>query len=432
MWNKALTLTSVLAFGAAACAGGQKTVEAPVDTGPKTITIKPREVVATANGQIEAGKYDEAIKTLDGLLDKQPDNAVALYNRGYAHQKLGNWKEAESDYLTALENDPEDVKTALNLGAVMREQGNDKEAIALYEQMLEYDEFNPDLLNNLAVLYREEKQFDKAEAAIRKLLSRDKNNVDAYKNLALVYYDQEKFKLSQTILENARRMSEEQKRTDPDIYVNLGMIYLGRKENGRAMAAFKKALELDPKHMEANYNIGSLALSHRDYDLAAKSYETVFEATPTNADVAAYLGYAYQGQQKNDEAVAQLEKAWELQKKRGKRADDQVLYQLMVIAQTAQKLDKAQTYAEEYMALRSLTCSDEDFDGFCGRYNGIKMMKQMELEAQQPPPEQESPKATGQDIFTETEDAAAVEGEAPAEESDTSGAVGEGAPQAGT
>ena len=98
---------------------------------------------------------------------------------------------------------------------------------------------------------------DEAIKTIRKLLMRDKNNVDAYKNLALVYFDQKKYKLTQTILDNALRMAKEQNRVEPDIYVNLGRLYLATNENGRAMAAFKKAVELKPDHVVANYNIGS-------------------------------------------------------------------------------------------------------------------------------------------------------------------------------
>jgi len=197
--------------------------------------------------------------------------------------------------------------------------------------------------------------------------------------------------------------------------VNLGMVFLGREENGRAMAAFKKALELDPDHVEANYNVGSLALSHRDYDLAAKSYEVVSKAMPNSSEVAASLGFAYQGQQKLDEAMKELERAWELQKKAGKTgSEDQVLYQLMVIAQNAQELEKAQTYAETYMKRNRISCGEEDFDGFCGRYNGIKMMIEMAQEEAPPPPaeEPEKPEATGQDIFTESDEAPSADPEA--------------------
>ncbi|NJK88868.1 MAG: tetratricopeptide repeat protein [Myxococcales bacterium] len=411
------TIRALLLSGAsvlAACGGAQKPVAPPVTAAPK-VTIKPRDIVASANEKLQAGKAEEAIAELDTLIEKQPDNTVAIYNRGLAQHRLGNWQKAEADYRTVLAADPKDESAAVNLGAVLREQGKVDEAIKVYEAQLENDEFDGDLLNNLSVLYREKKDYERSIGAIRKLLMRDKNNVDAYKNLALVYFAQDKLRLSQTILENARSMAEEQGKKDPDIFVNLGMIYLGKNENGRAMAAFKRALELEPEHTEANYNIGALALSHRDYDLAAKSYEVVSKALPTSADVAASLGYAYQGQQKLEQAIGALERAWDLQKKAGKSSqDDQVLYQLTVIAQNAQQLDKAKGYAESYMQRNKLSCSAEDFEGFCGRYNGINMMIQMEKEATAPAPAaEEGTKATGRDIFTEEEGGEAEPAPAP-------------------
>ena len=411
-------LCGVVAVGMVAC-GGTKQSVAPVDTGPKVIEIRPRQVVAEANADIQNGEYAAAVEKLSGLLDKQPDNTVALYNRAYANQRLGNWREAEAGYREVLAATPEDTDAVVNLSAVLKEQGKNDAAAEVINARLESDPFNGDLLNNLSVLRREAKDYDGAVAAVRKLLMRDKSNVDAYKNLALVYIEQDKTKLAETILQNARRMSEEQNRSDPDIFVNLGMIYLGRNENGRAMAAFKKALELDSDHVQANYNIGSLALRHRDYGLAATSYELVANEWDTNAEVAASLGFAYQGQQEHAKAVSQMQKARELYSKSGRPENDQLLYQLVISSQAAGQNEKALSFANEYLTKNDMSCGPDDYDGFCGRYNGIKLTIEMaaEAEAEQPEEEEETVKATGRDIFTEEtpEEGEVVEGEAPGE-----------------
>ena len=320
--------TASLAALLGACGSAPKPeVKTAAPTRPKVKTAA--DYAADAASALEAGNYAAAVKAYDAVLARDAANGDVLYNRAYALHQLGDLDAAQAAYEQTLEADPGSVDAAINLGAILKEKGELGRAIEVTERALEAEPFNGRLLNNLSVLHREKGNYEEAVAAVRKLLMRDKNNVDAYKNLALIYYAQDKLKMSQTILENARRMSEEQERNDPDIYVNLGMVYLGREDNGRAMAAFKKALELDPKHVEANYNIGALALAHRDYDLAAKSYEVVSDAMPNSAEVAASLGFAYQGQQKLAEAIAQLERAWELQKKAGKTGeDDQVLYQL--------------------------------------------------------------------------------------------------------
>lgn len=422
-WKQALAWSAVVSM--AACSGTkQAVIEEPVDQ-PKTRVIKPRELVASANEKMEQGDYEGALTDLNTVLDKQPGNSVALYNRALIYQKQGEWQKAQSDYEAVLQATPDDRQAALNLGAVYVELGKKDKAVALYEKQLEDDEFNPDLLNNLSVLHREQKEYDEAIQAVRKLLMRDKENVDAYKNLALVYQDQGKLKLAETILDNARRMSKEQNRSDPDIYVNLGMIYLSRKENGRAMAAFKEALKLDPDHLEANYNVGGLALSHRDYGMAEASYSKVAEKLPTSEKVATYLAHSYQGQQKYEDAMKQFERAVELTEKKGQKVDEQMYVYLMTCATGANDPDKGLQYCDLYQKKSGVQCNPEtDFEGVCGKCTGFTLMKQMaeEAAAAPPPMDPEGPKATGRDIFTEdqsAEDAAgteeAAEGETPVE-----------------
>lgn len=395
---------------------------------PKPKRVSPAEVLADANKKFEAGDYTAAVDGYDKVLAKEPKQPVVLYNRAVALQRLGKLDEAAKAYEAVLAANPEDTQAALNYGAVLKARGKagdvDK-AIEVYSKALESNPFDPSLLNNLSVLYREKQQFREAISALRKLLMRDQKNIDAYKNLALVYYDQKKFKLTQTILENALKMAKEQERKDPDIYVNLGMVYLAREENGKAMAAFKKALDIDPDNLAANYNIGALALGHRDYALAAKSYGVVAEARPNDYYVAASLGYSYQGLQQLEDAQSWLEKARKLKLDgataglAGAAEDDeeQMILQLMIISQGKEDNKKALDYANQYMKKKGITCGPEDFDGFCGRVNGIKMMIEMAKEAAAPPPpEEDKPKGSGNvdNVFSDepVDDGA---GEAPAD-----------------
>lgn len=397
-------LTATL-LGSAACSSAPKPAPvAPVAAKPKVKT--PAEHLADAQTALDAKQYDAAIKGYDAVLAKDPENTGVLYNRAYALQQAGRNGEAIDAYGKVLEIDPKSTDAAVNLGALLKAEGKTARAIEVTQKALEGDEFNGRLLNNLSVLLRNEKRYDEAVAAVRKLLMRDKENVDAYKNLSLIYYEQEKYALSQTILENALEMAKAQDRKDADIYVNLGMIYLAREENGKAMAAFKKAKEIQPDHPVANYNIASLALGHRDYGLAAESYATVSQAWKDNYDVVVGHGYALQGQGKLTEAATELERARTLLTKlptKRPEEDVQILYQLMVIYQGAEQPTKALEYGEMYMKAKGLTCGPDDYDGFCGRYNGIKLMIEMAAEAAAPPEEEkrEAMDASESSIFTE-------------------------------
>lgn len=435
---------------AAACSS------APPPPPPKPVVAKPppakvatpEEQLASANKKFESQDFEGALKGYDQVLAKQPDATVVQYNKAVALHRLGRLDEAATAYEAVLAKNPDDKQAALNLGAVLKARGapgDVDKAIKFYTKALEKDPFEPNLLNNLSVLYREKGKHKEAVAALRKLLMRDQKNIDAYKNLALVYFDQKKLKLTQTILENAQKLAQEQNKKDPDIFVNLGMVYLAREENGKAMAAFKKALDVDPNNLPANYNIGALALGHRDYGLAARSYEVVAKAQPGNYYVAASLGYSYQGLQEPAKASEWLEKARKLKEQGtatagaegapvGAEEEAQMILQLMRIKRAAEDWDGAKKYGQEYLRVKNLTCGAEDYDGFCGEINGIDLMIQAAKEAAAaPPPEETKPKATGNvdSVFTDgPAEGEAVEGEGAPVDGEAPPADGAEAPPA--
>lgn len=431
--TKRIQLLAAAALLAAAC----KSAETPKPAAPvvaaeppKKVEVKPVGQIGNANALFKKGDYKGALAVYDQILAREPDNDTAQFNRAVALHRSGDAAGAKKVYQSILAKNPGDVDATINLGAILKDEGKIDEAIELYKRPLKDDEYSSRVLNNLAVLYRGKKQYPKAIDAIHKLLKRDQRNIDAYKNLALVYYDQKKFKLAQTILGNAQKMAEKANKKDPDILVNLGMIHIALGDNGKAMAAFKEAVEIAPKHIVANYNIGSLALQHRDYVLAEKSYQVVAQAWPDNYEVNTALGYALQGEQKLDDAAKQLEKARGIKEKealaRNESAtpdDDQVVLQLWQIYQTANNAKTALKYADEYLRLKNKTCKETDADEICGRYNGTKLMLQM---ASQPPPEDDKKKkaaaAGGKiDIFKEGDDSGA----------DAAAPAGAGKPAAG-
>ncbi len=400
-----LTAASALSV---ACAGGTPPPPAPMPaamTRPKVKTAA--EFAKDAEHALAAGEHAAAVKAYDMVLERDPGNADALYNRAFALHRHGDLDAAEIGYRKTLEKDPSSTDAAVNLTEILREKGDTDGAIKVAKAGLEADPFHGKLLNNLSVLHRSRGEHAEAVEAVRKLLMRDKNNVDAYKNLSLVYYDQKKYTLARTILDNAQKMAKEQGREDADIFVNMGMIYLAKSENGKAMAAFKRAKEIDADHPVANYNIGALALGHRDYGLAAKSYEAVSQAWKDNFDVTVGHGYALQGQGKLDEAAATLEKARALLVKLPSprpEEEREIVQQLMIINQNASKPQDALRYAEQYMALVGKRCSEDDYEGFCGRYNGINLMIQMAADAAPPPEETRQRKdASESSIFTDEE-----------------------------
>ncbi len=83
------------------------------------------------------GEYEESISAYDNFLSNNPNNVKALYNRGRAHEELGNFEEAEKDFLAALEQDKTNVQVMLSLSNVYQKQKNHSSALLYAEYAIE-------------------------------------------------------------------------------------------------------------------------------------------------------------------------------------------------------------------------------------------------------------------------------------------------------
>lgn len=107
-------------------------------------------------------------------------------------------------------------------------------------------------------------------------------NVDAGINLAGAYILTKKFKKAAMILEP---LSEENP-NHPMIWTNLGAAYLGNpvlandEEQLRSVAAFERALALDPVSPSVAYNIGLIYRDRREYEKAIEWFQKAVQHNP--------------------------------------------------------------------------------------------------------------------------------------------------------
>ncbi len=135
----------------------------------------------------------------------------------------------------------------------------------------------------------------------RQLLERahalDPDNADAALNLAGAYILSKKFKDAAKLLEPL----SEQNPTNPMIWTNLGAAYLGNpilakdKHHQKAIAAFKKAIELDPKAPHVAYNLGLIYRDRKENEQAIHWFRQALEANPTDKDAKNYIKELSQG-----------------------------------------------------------------------------------------------------------------------------------------
>lgn len=88
---------------------------------------------------LQSGKTNEALKIFDDVLDKEPDNTIALNDRGVALNTHGRYQDAIQDFLEAIQIDNSNSNAIFNLISNYFAIGNWKEAektLFGYEQFL--------------------------------------------------------------------------------------------------------------------------------------------------------------------------------------------------------------------------------------------------------------------------------------------------------
>ena len=89
------------------------------------------------NALLEAGKYEEAITFYDEVLEIQPKDIVALYNKAVSLSFLGNFSDAIEYYDKVLVMEPNATDALIGKADNLAQLENYEEAIALYDKALE-------------------------------------------------------------------------------------------------------------------------------------------------------------------------------------------------------------------------------------------------------------------------------------------------------
>jgi len=122
-------------------------------------------------------------------------------------------------------------------------------------------------------------------------------------NLGGAYILSKKFKKAVGILEPLSKQEPD----NPMAWTNLGAAYLGNpvlataKKQQRAIAAFKQALEIDPKAPNVAYNLGLIYRDRKETAQALHWFRRAVEANPNDKDARQYIA-KLSGPAKGDES----------------------------------------------------------------------------------------------------------------------------------
>jgi tetratricopeptide (TPR) repeat protein len=272
----------------------------------RQLTIMHPEVVAAHANLgvvlVQLGRYDEAISQYHIALTEAPDNPALRLNLGLAYYKKGDFPAAAAQFAALNKATPEDLRIGVLLGKCELQIGLVGQAIAVLEPLEKDHADNADLEWALATAYlRSGRNLD---AANRFQKVADQTNLaDAYQLAANTY-------LGLTYFDEARRDAEKVlqiNRTSPKAHIVLGMIADFSADTQTAVKEYGKALQLDPKDLQAQIQYAGALLRAQQYEEARKQLNRTL-SVDANAFGARYLlAQVEKAEGKSESAVQQLE-----------------------------------------------------------------------------------------------------------------------------
>ena len=224
-----------------------------------------------------AGQNEEALARYERALALKPRLPEAEYAAGFALARLGRTKEAETRYRRALTQRPDFAAVWVSLGCLLREQGSEVWAEAAFKRAVE---LRPDLIAgwiNLALLERELGRPAEAEAHLQKAFALNPGQVET-----LLAWCQ--FRAAEDDPAGAWGWLRWALARDPDNAeaVNMQGILLHAEDRfGEAIEAFERAEALGSKAAQSNR--GNSLLELGQMDAALKAHEAAVEHDPSHA-----------------------------------------------------------------------------------------------------------------------------------------------------
>ncbi|MFA5083109.1 MAG: tetratricopeptide repeat protein [Hydrogenophilaceae bacterium] len=136
------------------------------------------------------GNLDDARTLYQAVLERRPDDPVALHYLGVLLHQSGHSERAIELIRRAIEILPDSPGIYNNLGNVLLESGRVDEAVGAYRRCLELAPDFVETHNNLGTIYRKRGDLADAEAAYLHALELRPDFADAYCNMANLRVDQ--------------------------------------------------------------------------------------------------------------------------------------------------------------------------------------------------------------------------------------------------
>ncbi|MBV8516443.1 MAG: tetratricopeptide repeat protein [Acidobacteria bacterium] len=286
----------------------------------------------------EEGHFDEALKILDRIIEKNAADPVLRYERAMVLIDAGNVARAETElravvktnpdfydanrvlgrllldrsnndrtkvdealgYLqAAFKANPDDLSTGLAVTQILTSAGRNADAERVMATMLERAPDQRALNYNYALILTKLGRGNESRQYLERALAADPTFSPAIQQLLEIYQQQNDWgKAAETL----QPLIEE----DPmnlDLQRQQAVFYLRAGDAEKARDRFKTLAAADPKDTRSQYYLAESLNDLEEYAESEKIFRQLLAATPNDADLLASFGLSLTGQKKWDDAA---------------------------------------------------------------------------------------------------------------------------------
>ncbi len=230
------------------------------------------------NWYLDRGEFKKALEYYEKGRVEGYDTAALYNNMGQVYMQGKEYDRAIANYQKALEKDPSLPQPMVNIGAALIDAGRYREAVTYLEEILRIHPNLAEARDNLNIA-RERMRNEGAEVEKSDLASLFKSAKEAL----LAGKISEATRMFSQVVDNVQSGTGE-------IYFSWGLTNEGAGRKGDAIAAYRHAVQLAPKLVEAQVNLANLLREQGSLEEAMSEYRKALEVRPDFAN--AHYNYA--------------------------------------------------------------------------------------------------------------------------------------------
>jgi enediyne biosynthesis protein E4 len=237
--------------------------------------------ILLGKSKLDINEFSQAITSFRKAVELNPKLSAAHYGIGLSLSKQHDLVHATEEFRTALSMNPHDPFSFLELGKIDLQKGDLPNAEKLFQEALRLRPGFAEALAELGKVYQRENASQKAEEAFREALRLQPGYSEASYGLALLLRSQGRNEEAKPYF--AKVEAREQAKTQAgkaNALNSEGMKDAAEGKLNEALAAFEKALAIDPSFFMAAYNQGVVLARMGEDSKAATAFRTAIRLRP--------------------------------------------------------------------------------------------------------------------------------------------------------